>query len=446
MSAIEKNLYTGGASAVLATDRRDFYIQPQVVKELVSRESPFLTTLANGPKMTGLKDPMFKMFQHTNPTVRQYIYVTTGATSAADDAEDTIAISSTNSIGLPTTFNAALKGLKCDVFASDGKTTPKPVTPCLGTVVITTFTSATAVNVKNATGASITIPTPAFLEVIGTEFGEASEAPDSWADELSVVWNQCGIQRTAFQLSKVLMDAYLRGESKEYDRVKALKAYEHKIQNARNLLFSASPLGTKLNQTGGDTFVDKKLTDTDGNAMRPTYGLFQSVLDNAITDITNIDCNIFDIPEASYQYNDFVDQSEIAFEYSRTGQETIFCGRHFASYWSKLSGPSGLAAKSKWQVQLSNFQGDKLGFDFKLLDTPNGVYKLVIDPAMTKSPYNGYGFSPDANNSFFVEYAAPIYAQNIKTDNNPLYQKNEYVSQMAGGLTNLPSHKIWRLI
>ena len=60
----EKNLYSGGsASTVLYTDRRDFYVQPQVVKTRYPNVAPFLTAVSNWGQRTGLKDPQYKLFQ-----------------------------------------------------------------------------------------------------------------------------------------------------------------------------------------------------------------------------------------------------------------------------------------------------------------------------------------------------------------------------------------------
>lgn len=444
MSAISKNLYDGSSSSVLYTDRRDFYIKPNVVRELYPTVTPFLTFVSNFNTITGFKDPQFKMFQHRNPWVRQYIYVTTGTTTAADNAEDTLAIDSTKSLGLATTFTSALVGLKANIFAagSDGK----PVAPCLGSCLITTFTSATSVNIKNLTSASIVIPNASYLEVIGTEFGEGSEAPNSWADELQVVWNQCGIHRTSFQLTKVLMDAALRGESSEYDRMKLQKSQEHQIQKERNMLFSQSNIGTNLTQTG-DTFSDGSRTDVNGNTVRSTYGALQAIIDKGSVDLSDDDQNGFSITEGSYTYSDFVDQTEKSFWYVDDGTQPLFCGNGFMSYWSKMNGAgaAGLSGKSRWTVQLSERKVGRLGFSYRELETPHGIYQLVPTSSMTKSPYNKWAFAPGKDDIFHAIYQSPKYMQNIKTDNNPLYQKNEYISQEGIGLTNLQVHKYFEI-
>jgi hypothetical protein len=452
MAAIDKNLYDGSSSSVLYTDRRDFYIKPNVVKELYPTVTPFLTFVSNFNTLTGLKDPQFKLFQHTNPWVRQYIAVNGAVTTAADNAEDAVTVSATYSVGLPSTFTAALKNLKCNVHAS---TTPlalggKPTGNPLGTVVITTFTNTTTISVKNMTSASIDIPAYGFLEVIGTAYGEGSEAGTGWTDELKVVWNQCGIHRTPFQLTKVLMKAALRGESNEYVRTKIQKSQEHQVQKEREMMLSMSNIGTNLNQQvttyhAADTFGDGGRTDADGNTIRSTFGCLSAIMQYGSTSTTDDDQNIFNITEASYTYNNFVDQTEKSFQFVSDGVTPIFCGAGFMSYWNKLSGVDGIATKSKWVVNLGDMKTGRLGFNYRELETPHGVYQLVPTPSLTKSVYNKSGFAPGKDDVFHAIYETPQYAQNIKTDNNPLYQKNEYISQEGIGLTNLPVHKMFQI-
>ena len=54
-------LYSGGVTATTWLDRRDFYISPDVVKELWTDVAPFLTAVANWGTRADLKDPLYKM-------------------------------------------------------------------------------------------------------------------------------------------------------------------------------------------------------------------------------------------------------------------------------------------------------------------------------------------------------------------------------------------------
>ena len=80
--ATSKNLSAGGASGVLYTDRRDFYIDPQVTKELWTDVSPFTTVISN-KETRQTNDPVFKMFEHRNPWVKQ-LFLNNGDTDNLD--------------------------------------------------------------------------------------------------------------------------------------------------------------------------------------------------------------------------------------------------------------------------------------------------------------------------------------------------------------------------
>ena len=216
----EKNLYSTGASTVLYTDRRDFYVQPQVVKTRYAQVAPFLTAVSNWDQQTGLRDPQYKLFQFTSPWVKQYFTVTTGGSLTDDDTALSIQVVVTNAVGMPAALGNYLVGQKFDIFANVDS---KPSGASKGVCVCTTFTSTTVIEVKNLSGAAITIANDDWLVLQGTAFGEGTEAANPSHNELSTRWNQCGIHKTSFQLTKTLMKAALRGESSEYDRLKRLK-------------------------------------------------------------------------------------------------------------------------------------------------------------------------------------------------------------------------------
>jgi hypothetical protein len=60
--ALIKEVYEGGSSALLFTDRRQFYIKPQQYAELWPAVTPFTTmVMAVTNSLTGLSDPIYKM-------------------------------------------------------------------------------------------------------------------------------------------------------------------------------------------------------------------------------------------------------------------------------------------------------------------------------------------------------------------------------------------------
>lgn len=445
MAATEKHLYQGGSTAILATDRRDHYIQSNVVKTRYPNVAPFLTAVANWNQTLYPKDPQFKMFQYTSQWVKQYFQVTTGATSAADDAEDTLAVTVTGAVGMPATFTNHLVGLKVQNHANVGG---KPSGVAKGTFVITTFTSTTSINVKNLGSASVVIANDDWLVIIGTAFGEGTVAANPSHNELQVRWNQCGIHKTSFQLTKTIMQAVLRGESNEYERMKRIKGQEHMIQKERDLLFSTSSIGIG---ESGDTFSDGARTDVDGNVIRSTYGAFQAVLNYGSSDVTSDDQNKFPINPLTYTYNSWVDDQEKIFDETPDGVLPMFVGNHLLSYFNKIEGNngSGLTGKSGWKINFPKMDKERagsLGFNIREWEGPHGIIQFVRTPSFTKSPYNGYGFAADPQNITHVVFRKPEYQQNIVTNNAPDYQKNQYMSDEGMCVTNLYNHNILYLV
>ena len=138
-------------SGILFTDRRQFYLGNEPVKELWTDPAPFLTLVANMNQKTDLTDPIFKMFEHRNPWQDQRFLIDGSETSALDPASNsqvTITLptaSTSNFIGLGTAATAALVGLQFAVHTADGS---KPAGERKAIGVVTAFTSATEIGVK----------------------------------------------------------------------------------------------------------------------------------------------------------------------------------------------------------------------------------------------------------------------------------------------------------
>ena len=446
MAAAEKHLYQGSSTSVLYTARRDFFIKPQVVKKRYPNVAPFLTAVSNWSTISQPKDPQYKLFQFSSPWVKQYFQVTTGTTSAVDDAEDTLAVVVTNAVGMPSALGSYLVGQKVNVHANVDS---KPSGVSKGQLLITTFTTTTSINVKNmGVTDDIVIANDDWLVLAGTGFGEGTVAANPSHNELALRWNQTGIHKTSFQLTKTLMAAALRGESSEYDRLKKYKGQEHMIKKERDLLFSTSNIGIG---ESGDTFADGGLTDVNGNTVRSTYGAFKAVYDYGSSTTTSDDQNIFAINEASYTYANWVDNTEKMFDENPEGVLPMFVGAGLLSFFNKLEGTggAGVTAKSRWTVNFPRMNSEKasrLGFSIKEWESPHGIIQFVRTPVMTKDPF-AYkaGLMIDPANIDHVVFRKPEYQQNITTDNAPDYQKNQYFSDEGVAITNIYNHNIMYL-
>jgi hypothetical protein len=423
------------ASGVLYTDRRDFYIDPQIVKELWTDVAPFTTVLSNR-ETRQVKDPMFKMFEHRNPWVKQK-FVNNGYTTSlsANDTESN-AITVDGIVGLASSVDSSYLGLECEVWNS-AETTRR------GVVLITSAPSSSTIKVKNLTDGAIAFADDDIFNVVGNARGEGTSSPEAWADELRVVYNSSQIFKTPLEITGTLHAAALRGESSELARLRLQKSQEHKMQKERAFLFGQSAVGTNLDPDSADTFSDSHRTDADGKKVRSTMGLVTAI--DKYGNSSGDDQNIFPVASSTYAYEDFVDDMEKVFQYvPESGTKLAFCGAGALSYWSKIDGTNGIAGKSGWSVQVQPSQRDSLGFNYRMLETPHGMIKLIPTPAL-RGAYNKYMVVVSDENLFHAQYRSPLYQTSVKTDNAYDGVKDQYMSDEGIGISLIESHKVFKI-
>ena len=421
-----------GKTGVLFTERRDFYMSPQVTKELWTAVTPFTTIVSNRSYETGLKDPEFKMFEHRSPFVKQQFLQADSTASLLTTATE-IAID--NITGLNSTVDDSYIGLEVKVW------NPADTSAPVGTALVTAQDTAGKVSMKSLTGSAFTVANNYIYEVVGNAYGEGTEAGDAWADELSIVWNTTQIFKTPIEITGTLYEAALRGYSNELARLRMEKNKEHKIQKEKAFLYGASPVGT--NMDGAGTFSTAWQTDANSKQVRTTTGLITAI--EAYGDSSGEDQSIFDINTATYSYSDFVDDMEKVFQYvPENGVKTALVGGTALSYWSKIDGGSGLVGQSNWTVNMSDVKKDSLGFNYRLLDTPHGTLKLVWAPVLRGYRAGNMVVISDENLSL-KQYRPSKFQANIKTDNAYDGVKDQYFSDEGVGIELIESHKLFRL-
>jgi hypothetical protein len=426
-----KNL---GASGVLYTDRRDFYIDPNVTKELWTDVTPFTTVVSN-KETRQTNDPVFKMFEHRNPWVKQYW--TNNADTNNLDSDNTTATTITVDGFTNIDADSSLVGIQAEVW-TDGYGSKKAV------VVVTAVNSATEIVVKTlwtSTGSDIALVDDDIFLVIGNAQGEGTTSPDAWADELKVVYNSCQIFKTPLEITGTLLQASLRGESSELARLRVLKGQEHKMQKEKAFLYGVRVGGTNLG--GADTFADGGMVDAGSKLVRTTYGLIPAIENYGYS--SGDDQNKFTVSEASYSYSDFVDDMEKVFQYvPEAGVKQAFCGAGALGYWSKMAGNTGMAGNSGWTVNISDMKRDALGFNYKALETPHGILQLIPTPAL-RGPYNKTMLVIDDSNMFHAQYRNQMYQANIKTENAYDGVKDQYFSDEGVGISLIESHNLFTI-
>ena len=436
MAATEKLLK---ASGVLYDDRRNFYVSPQVVKELWTDVAPFTTVISNREQRK-VPDPIFKMFEHRNPWHKQY-FLNNGDTENLDSdnsTNTTVTVDGASNCSI----DDSLEGMICEVWTTSYGS-KKAI------VRVDSVDSSTQIVVNTlwtSTGSDIAMADNDIFEIIGNAQGEGTESPEAWADELDVVWNSCQIFKTPLQVTGSLLAASLRGESSELARLRAQKAQEHKMQKEKAFLFGKRVGGTGLDLQDGsssDSFADGGVADKNGNLVRTTYGIVSAI--EVYGDSSGDDQSQFTITEASYSYGNFVDDMEKVFQYvPESGVKRAFCGAGALGYWSKMAGASGIAGNSGWTVSLGDMKRDSLGFNYRVLETPHGMLQLIPTPAL-RGPYNKYMAVVSDENLFHAVYRPSMYQTNIKTDNAFDGVKDQYMSDEGVGIQLIESHHLFKI-
>tara|TARA_B100000459_G_scaffold74416_1_gene41339 strand:+ start:3474 stop:4835 length:1362 start_codon:yes stop_codon:yes gene_type:complete len=444
------------ASGVLFTDRRNFYIDPQVVKELWTDVTPFTTVIAN-KETRNVPDPVFKMFEHKQPWVKQSFTSGTDVANATDGSESGN-MDVANIVGLPA-CNASWLGLELECWDST-ETTKR------GVGIVTTVTDSDTIKFTPVGGA-IDVASGDVFHVIGNAHGEGGYSPEAWSDELKVVYNSCQIFKNPLEITGTLLEAALRGESSELARLRMQKSQEHKIQKERAFLFGKRLGGTGLQDSAqsdgyndssaiGESFADGGINGaavgsiatpagSGAGKVRTTYGIVSAIEAYGEATTTHDYQNIFSCSEASYTYSNFVDDMEKIFQYVPTsGVKKAFVGAGALGYWSKMAGNAGFAGNNGWSVNLGDMKRDALGFNYRTLETPHGMLQMIPTPAL-RGPYNKYMLVVDDDNLFHSQYRASMYQTNIKTDNAYDGVKDQYMSDEGIGITNINSHSLIKI-
>jgi hypothetical protein len=281
--------------------------------------------------------------------------------------------------------------------------------------------------------------------VIGNAFGEGTEAPDAFADELQVVYNSTQIFKTAVEITGTLYEAALRGYSNELARLRGEKSKEHKMQMNQTLLKGARANGIGSTDLAGDnTSTDSfatHVTDANGKTVRTTMGVIPAIYKYGTT--SGDSQNIFTVVKNEYGYKNFVEDTEKLFQYvPADGVKKAVCGMGPLSYFSTLSGGEGFMKNSKWKVQMSEWKTNKLGFNIRILESPHGMIELAYDPAL-RGQYKDAMVIYDEDNLDVVQYRPMKYQTNIKTDNGYDGIKDQYFADMGLGITLIEAHSVW---
>lgn len=431
-------------SGLLYDDRRQFYLEGRREPVMLySSETPFISSLfARGGEQTEDKD--FKIFEHRAAWRYQSMDVNEGnggtiSWSSTGEPGDTLSAPVDNPDGL--SVDSSLIGQTFDVYDSTQET-------YRGQVLVTavsgsTLTLKSSGDPQTATQAISSLHDNDKLVANATAFGEGDDAPDAYHDELDRVFNSVQRLKTSVEITEDLRRAALRPNgSPELARLRNEKQREHKIRKEKLFLLGMRPggIGGVAKNAGGgtdSTFVDH-ISDADGNKVTKTMGIIPALLRYGESSSTADDQNIFTPDATSFDYSDFVLNTGKIFQYGGRGVKTAYCGWKVLSFFSTI-----FTANSSWNVQISGMQTSRLGFNYRMLETPHGMIRLVNMPIFRRTMWDSSMLIVEDELVKRKVYAPEEYRTNIKTDNAPDIQKDVYQAWDGLCINLVEKHSLW---
>ena len=426
--------WEGGSAGVLYTDRRKFYLNEMEMAGLYPDIAPFLA-FSSESGIVHLDDPDFKLFVDDDNFVNQKF--------AVDGSPSTNWSGSSSAVGQTATFATDgysalgagnnLEGLEVEIWDTSSSPNVRK-----GVALITDYSSSSdTVTVKfigNYGSNAGAIADDDEVFVIGNAQAEGSRSPETWNSQPSTVWNSAQIEKTKLEITGTLYSAALRGSKvNEFVRMQKNKMREHLIQRERKLLF-----GERAGGTGAPT---SHLTDSNGKVIRTTAGMIPLFKQYGQT--SGDAQNVFTVTAASYDYDQLVDDTQKIFQYIPTsGYMTAQVGGDMLSFWNKI-GSNGFVGNMGADVRIAEKGTGTLGYNYKVLETPHGIIRLVWNPLL-RGLYSGYMLINDSSTVQRGVYRSPEYQTAIH-ENDFDGQKDQYFSDEGLVVTDLRKNSLMTL-
>jgi|TARA_Y100000296_G_scaffold23787_1_gene28127 hypothetical protein len=441
------------ATGVLFTDRRDFYIAPNMYSELWTDVAPF-TTILTGREVIKTKDPDFKMFEHRANWREQYFDI--------NDSGDDIVWNNSGAHGNTTSGTVVIDGITGLYSTVDDSYLNQQIEiwdstleTYKGVAVITARTSTelqfTGIGNAETSDESMTaLADNDRCYVIGSAYGEGTVAGTAWHDDLETAWNSSQIFKTPIEITGTLYaNTALRGYSNELARFRNDKGKIHKIQKEHAFMrgHRVGGIGSQFNANTNDEFLTTNhISDANSNIIRTTMGILPAMLRYGDSTDTSDTQNYFKRTKRGYNYAQFTEDMEKKFQYiPNKGYYRAFCSMNMLSYWNQMDARKGFVGESGWSVQLSDLKRDKLGFNFKILETPAGYLQLVYAPILDRGPWKNYMVIIDDDNLRLVQYRPGKFQVNIKTEDAYDGEKDQYFDDQGVKIILPETHALLKL-
>ena len=409
MATIYSNLggpNTGSSSVSLDDTRRKFNFGERVA-ELAPQQSPFFVYLSKVAKKA-TNDPVFKFLEQRHQWQRRNLVLGTAAG---------ISISIHATTGVCTTSSGEDTTLKCnyDVYGKNASSEQVANFVVKDQVIAFKTNSGAVVNCKvllepsaagvlagsstsdqltclNPTGSTETIAAGAVGQVIGTVFGEGTEAPTGWEDKLYDREGYCQIFKTGMNIfSGTSMATEYRGRKNEFQRIWSDKLMEHKMDIEHAFLFG-----------NGASSAEALATVPT----RSTWG---------IVPYTEANGKLYSMSYASSGYDAFLDAMEdyFAVESGNSGNKLVLASRKVITYLNKLGSGSFLnnsVGSSQYRLDVQAIKG-AFGHQVTVVNTIFGNLHFVAEPLL-RGPWENYAACVDMKN---VAYR-PLVGNGVSRD------------------------------
>lgn len=379
------NAYSNPPSNVSLDNLRRTFDLSGMIQELRPVETPFFTYLTKVRKVP-TTDPIFKMMEQRHQWQRRNFHVSTAVTANTNvtstgfavkcyyDARGKVTTTETD----PTFFVAgqviAIENVTETTTQSDtGTLYARVLSHASPTLQVTPLflmgPSVTGGKKILAAANAITIPANSRGQIVGTAYGEATGAPDGWADVLGQTEGYAQIFKTACpMMSGTAMATEYRGKKNEFQRIWDEKMREHKMDIEHAALFG---VGHAAATTSGS------LTAEVGGVNRYTWGVLPFV---------SLYGNTGAFSYAASGYNDFVDFTETFFapENGNSMSKLVLASRKVIGWFSKLNQGSFLGNTLVAEAARLDVQNLKSQFGFNLtrINTVFGELNFVAHPLL----------------------------------------------------------------
>jgi hypothetical protein len=215
------------------------------------------------------------------------------------------------------------------------------------------------------------------LQVIGTAWGEGTNAPESFGYAIEDTYGQTQIFKTSAYMSNTAMATVMRGYANEWDRIWSLKLREHKVDIERAFLFNNKGNANGISYTDGmiGNIIAQagtwELTDTNALAYASGKSFVRGV-------------DISGTSEATYDR--FLVDFETIFAPERGGDKQKFCmaSMPVVTYFNRLKsgfGDQSVSSNMHYNLNFQQLEGG-LGHKVMKIDTVHGSLAMVRNPLL----------------------------------------------------------------